>query len=177
MSARPNKARVTKTVLVLAGLLTSGCFDAPEPLDREPMLDRDMALLGSWLCIPDAPALDAGTATFVVAPEGSRSYSITFTEPDKTPERYSAFASDTPVGRVLNVRLIDPKPKGDDDWVFVRYLLPRRGALSVELLSDDAMKDTPSDPKAIRSALGRLKANPELFVGYCVCTRMREATK
>jgi hypothetical protein len=155
----------------IAAAMLVGCLKGP--LDPQPLLERDPAVLGLWLCVPDDPNPEAGTATIHVSPQGDRGYAITFQEPDEEPEHYTGYLSETSVGRLMNVHSLKP-PSTGSDWALFRYSLPRPGLLSVEILSENAYRNTDGEPGAVRAALQEAKDRPGLFEGYCACTRVQK---
>ena len=77
-----------------AALMVAGCLDFAAPLDANPQVPLDPALLGTWRCLPAKPEADAAPANLVVtraAREGV--YAVEFAADDEAPKPLEAYGS------------------------------------------------------------------------------------
>jgi hypothetical protein len=148
------------------------CFGSDVPLDKEPALDVDPALIGTWQCLPSGPDPDSrdSVATIEVARKTDRVYAVTFRAPDEDPDRYEAYASSVKGTTLLNVRELG---KRNESWVFARYAFLRPSVLEVQLVSDTLLKGVEGPAAVLRQALEKHLADPALYSEFCVCVRAK----
>lgn len=161
-------------VTLLAAAGSSACLEVQGPLDAMPSQPADPRLIGTWRCLPGDPAADVAPATMEVqvAPDGA--YAVRFQEDGGKPERYRAWASETPAGRLLNVEETGPAD-GDFDWVLVRYGLLRPDVLAVDVVSGKGVVSSKATTEEARALLEARKADATLFETYCVCVRAKSS--
>lgn len=161
-------------VTLLAAAGSSACLEVQGPLDAMPLQPPDPRLIGTWRCLPGDSAPDEAPATMEVqvAPDGA--YAVRFQEDGGKPERYRAWASETPAGRLLNVEETG-SADGDFDWVLVRYGLLRPDVLAVDVVSGKALPNSRATAEEARQFLEARKADPALFETYCVCVRAKSS--
>jgi hypothetical protein len=165
------------TLLVVTRLAAAGsgaCLEVQGPLDAMPSQPPDPRLIGTWRCLSGEPAPDEAPATMEVqvAPDGA--YAVRFQEDGGKPERYRAWASETPAGRLLNVEETGPAG-GDFDWVLVRHGLLRPDVLAVEVVSGTGIPNSRATTEEARKLLEARKADPALFETYCVCVKAKSS--
>jgi hypothetical protein len=160
---------------VVAAVFISGCYESDVPLDPTPQIGIDLALLGTWRCLPLGAGAEEKPATVVVTSDGPRQYGVTWREGEADPERYRAYLSSVRVPRLLNVQCLK-EGKTEKTWEFIRYSLLRPDVLYLQVVSDDALKDTEKSPMALRRAVERLHKQPTLYVDFCACVRARQGS-
>lgn len=157
-----------RALLAAAACLSAACFTSDVPLDKEPALDVDPALIGTWRCLPSS-ADSADVATIEVARKTDRVYAVTFRAPGEDPDRYEAHASSVKGTTLLNVRELE---KTNESWVFARYAFLRPSVLEVQLVSDTLLKGVEGSA-AVRQALETHQSDPALYSEFCVCVRAK----
>jgi len=162
-----------RALALMAVLVTSGCYESDVPIDPEPRIGVDPALVGAWRCLPVDADVDEEPATMVVKSDGARQYGVTWREGNKDPERYRAYISTARVSGLLNVQWLK-EGTTDKTWVFVRYSLLRPDVLYLQVVSKDAVDDVEKSPTALRRTIERLRKNPSLYVDFCACVRARD---
>jgi hypothetical protein len=169
------KAAIRLAVVVFsAAWVSSGCYSM-SPLDPDPALDLDRRLLGDWRCVSfDADAPGAALVTIAGDPDQEREYAVSWRENDGKTESYRAFVSVVARSNFLNVRPAEEDAFFGGGWAFVRYALPRRNVLYLEMVREEIFRDEESSGSAVaaRAALeAALEAVPEALKDYCVCAR------
>jgi hypothetical protein len=161
--------------LGLSSLVCGGCYDFDSPIDASPSHAIDSSLLGTWRCLGDDQP-DSQPVNFVVTSPRERAYSIIFEAPGERPSAYEAYSSKVKDGVVLNVRDLSPRFPSKP-WTLARYsfLLPH--VLRVQLVDDEKLKNIEQSPAALRAAIERLADQPDLYVEFCICVRVRDTSK
>jgi hypothetical protein len=161
--------RVT-AVILLAGL-ASGCYQSTFPLDPEPLVDLNPALVATWRCLPADGSVDEPPATLTITRAArARVYDVVWEAPDEAPERYEAYASAIRGTTVMNVG-DTPQPGASRKWIFMQATLLRRNVLHLQVVEDDAMAGVAKTAAGVRAALERGRDTAGLYRDVAVCAR------
>ena len=167
--ARGSRGMAPSLALLLALPLLGCPYESASPLGTPADTPREARLLGAWRCVT---AFDEKSFHLSITPFEERQYSIVMTQGDEEPYANRAYVSSAKGGAILNVQeLKDGKPQ--PRWMFVRFALPTRGSLVIDIAEDTLLKELEQTPAAIRSALEGPQAD-EIFEPHCVCVRLEE---
>jgi len=154
---------------LLAGLATlavlAGCFESKQPLSQPGTVPYDIAVLGSWTCVPDPPLRPQDKATLTLRNVDQWVYDATWADGDKT-SRYRAHGSKVDANIVINVLEVAPGAK----WFFVRY--KREGnKLRLNVAQESEVKGGYEARKMddVRARSG----SDDLFKPFAVCTKAK----
>ena len=174
MGTRVRRGVVLLALLVLAAF-AAGCYESEFPLDAEPLIDLNPALLGTWRCLPLDGDADEPPVTLTIA-RGARArlYDALWQEPGGSPDRYDAYASVLHGTTVMNVRARnDRAPVGK--WLFMRATLMRPNALHLQVVADAAMAGVAKTAHAVRDAVERDRNTGAFYTDVALCARTAAA--
>lgn len=162
-------------VVAALAVLGTGCYESDFPLDPEPLIDLNPAVLGTWRCLPLDGDPEEQPVTLTLTRSGRpRVYDVVWHETGDTPDRYDAYASVLRGTTLLNVR-------GRNDsglvgkWMFTRYTLVRRNVLHLQVVADTAMAGAGTSATAVRDAVERQRESAALYTDVAVCARAQAA--
>lgn len=168
-------SRQRAAMVAMLAVLASGCYESAFPLDPEPRVDVDPALIGVWRCLPmDAEPTEAAATLTIARGTSARTYAATWQDEDGTPDQYDGFASRVGAVTYLNVRERAAAGR-EHPWFFMRTTLLRPNALHLQMVADTAMTGVARTPAAVRDALGRRQAEAGLLSDGALCARARPA--
>ena len=160
-------------VVAALALGTAGCYESDYPLDPEPLIDLNPAVLGTWRCLPlDAPVDEAAAVLTVTRSSRARLYDATWQEEGSTPDRYEAYASVLQGTTLLNVRERDERG-ATGKWTFLRYTLLRPNVLHLQVVADSGMRGVASTATAVRAAVERERNSAGFYTDVAVCARAK----
>lgn len=108
--------RIPLAAALATAALIAGCFESKQPLSQPGTVPYDLAVLGSWTCVPDPPLRPQDKATLTLRNIDQWVYDATWVDGDKT-SRYRAHGSKVDSTVVINVLEVAPSAK----WFFLRY--------------------------------------------------------
>lgn len=158
--------------IAVAGLAT-GCYESDFPLDPEPLIDLNPAVLGTWRCLPLDGDPDELPVTLTLARSSRpRVYDVVWHEPGDTPDRYDAYAS---VLRGTTLQNVRERNAGGltGKWVFMRATLARPNVLHLQVVADAAMAGVARSAGAVRDAVERQRETAALYKDVAVCARAK----
>ena len=162
-------------VLVAVAALASGCYESEFPLDADPLIDLNPALLGVWRCLPlDGDAGEPPVTLTIARSARVRVYDTIWQEPGGAPDRYDAYASVLRGTTLMNVReRTAAGPTGK--WVFLRATLMRPNALHLQVVADAAMTGVAKTADAVRAAVERERNTGAFYTDVALCARTAAA--
>ena len=160
-------------IVVTVAVLGAGCYESDFPLDPEPLIDLNPAVLGTWRCLPlDGDADEAPVTLTLTRSSRARVYDAVWKEDGDTPDRYETYASVLQGTTLMNVRERDERgPTGK--WTFVRYTLMRPNVLQLQVVADTGMAGVAKTATAIRTAVERERNTTTFYTDVAVCARTR----
>jgi hypothetical protein len=167
--------RTRIAVVVVLAALASGCYESEFPLDTDPLIDLNPALLGAWRCLPLDGAADEPPVTLTIARSARpRIYDLLWQEPGDAPDRYDAYASVLQGTTLMNVReRTDQGPAGK--WIFMRATLMRPNALHLQVVADKAMAGVTKTAAAVRATVERERNTGAFYTDVALCVRTAAA--
>lgn len=152
-------------------LAAAGCYQSDYPLDPEPLIDLNPAVLGVWRCLPlDGDAAEAAVTLTVTRSSRARVYDAVWQDDGDTPDRYEAYASVLQGTTLMNVRERDERgPTGK--WTFLRHTLLRPNVLHLQVVADSGMTGVASTAAAVRAAVERERNRAAFYTDVAVCAR------
>ncbi len=155
--------------------LTAGCYESDYPLDAEPLIDLNPAVLGVWRCLPldGALAEPAGTLT-ITRSSRARVYDAAWQDEGGTADRYEAYASVVQGTTLMNVRQRDERG-ATGKWAFLRHTMLRPNVLHLQVVTSQAMTGVASTATAVRAAVERGRNTAAWYSDVAVCARATPA--
>lgn len=151
----------------------AGCYQSDYPLDAEPLIDLNPAVLGVWRCLPLDGSPDEKPATVTVGRSSrGRVYDVVWREEGDTPDRYDVYASVLQGTTLLNVRERDERGT-TGKWTFMRHTLLRPNVLRLQVVSDKGMTGVASTATAVRAAVERERNSAAFYTDVAVCARTK----
>jgi len=162
-------------VLMVLAAFASGCYESEFPLDAEPLIDLNPALLGTWRCLPLDGHADEPSVTLSIARSArARIYDTTWQQPGDPPDRYDAYASVLRGTTLMNVRERNAAaPIGK--WLFMRATLMRPNALHLQVVADQAMNGVAKSAAAVRATVERERNSGTFYTDVALCARTAAA--
>lgn len=152
--------------LFLAAVM-AGCYESSHPLSKAGQVRYDVALVGSWRCVPDTTENSGDRAVLEVLPFDDFQYYVEWREQQEI-TRYRAYGVRLNKSVLLNVReLRQGAPAGK--WVFVRYRLEGTGKLKLAVVSEKALRGR-DEAEHLRDIRSRA-ADDTLYEPFAVCVR------
>ncbi|MEP7118691.1 MAG: hypothetical protein ABI880_13965 [Acidobacteriota bacterium] len=165
--------RLSGALVVTAAVLSAGCYESDYPLDPEPLIDLNPAVLGVWRCLPlDADATEAPATLTVTRASRARVYDALWKDDGDTPDRYEAYASVLQGTTLMNVRERDERGS-TGSWTFLRYTLMRPNVLQLQVVADAGMTGVAKTATAVRAAVERERNTPSFYTDVAVCARTK----
>ena len=160
-------------VVAALALGAAGCYESDYPLDPEPLLDLNPAVLGVWRCLPlDGDADEAAATLTLTRSSRARVYDAVWKEEGDTPDRYDVYASVLQGTTLMNVRERDERgPTGK--WTFMRHTLLRPNVLQLQVVADQGMTGVANTAAAVRAAVERERNTPSFYTDVAVCARAK----
>ena len=160
-------------IVATVAALASGCYESDFPLDAEPLIDLNPAVLGTWRCLPlDGDADDTPATLTVSRSSRPRVYDAVWKDEGDTPDRYEAYASVLQGVTLMNVRERDERgPTGK--WTFLRYTLMRQNVLQLQVVADAGMTGVAKTAATIRTAVERERNTASFYTDVAVCARAK----
>ena len=162
-------------MLAVLAAFASGCYESEFPLDADPLIDLNPALLGVWRCLPLDGEADEPPVTLTIARSArTRVYDTTWQEPGDAPDRYDAYASVLQGTTLMNVRersVAGPVGK----WMFMRATLLRPNALYLQVVADAAMTGVAKTANAVRATVERQRNTGAFYTDVALCARTAPA--
>ena len=151
----------------------NGCYQSVYPLDPEPLIDLNPAVLGVWRCLPLDGSPDEMPVTVTVTRSSRvRVYDAVWKEEGDTPDRYEAYASVLQGTTLLNVRERDDRGT-TGKWTLMRHTLLRPNVLHLQVVSDKGMTGVASTATAVRAAVERERSSAAFYTDVAVCARTK----
>lgn len=162
-----------RVVALSLAVAAAGCYESDYPLDPEPLIDLNPAVLGTWRCLPINGDADEAPVTLTVARSSrARLYDVAWKEADDPADHYDAYASVIQGTTLMNVRERDERgPTGK--WSFLRHALLRPNVLHLQVVADTAMAGVANTATAVRAAVERDKNAAAFYQDVAVCARTR----
>ena len=162
-------------VLVVLAAFASGCYESEFPLDADPLIDLNPALLGTWRCLPLDGDVDEPPVTLTIGRSAqTRVYATIWQEPGDAPDRYDAYASVLRGTTLMNVRERSAAgPVGR--WIFMRATLMRPNALHLQVVANAAMAGVVKTANAVRAAVERERNTGAFYTDVALCARTAAA--
>ena len=162
-------------VMVILAAVASGCYESEFPLDAEPLIDLNPALLGVWRCLPLDGKADEPPVTLTIARSArARIYDTVWQEPGDAPDRYDAYASVVRGTTLMNVReRTAAGPVGT--WTFMRATLMRPNALHLQVVAAAGMTGVAKTANAVRAAVERERNTGAFYTDVALCARTAAA--
>ncbi len=159
-------------VVAALALGAAGCYESDYPLDPEPLIDLNPAVLGTWRCLPLDGEPDEDPITLTVGRSSGRPrvYDVVWKEDGVTPDRYDAYASVLQGTTLMNVRGRDERG-ATGKWTFMRYTLLRPNVLHLQVVADTGMAGVAKTATAVRGAVERERNSPAFYTDVTVCAR------
>ena len=160
-------------LVVLVAALTAGCYESDFPLDSEPLIDLNPAVLGTWRCLPlDGDADEVPVTLTLTRSSRARVYDAVWKEDADPPDRYEAYASVLQGTTLMNVRERDERgPTGK--WTFLRVTLMRPNVMHLQVVADKAMAGVANTAAAVRAAVERERSAAGFYMDVAVCARAK----
>lgn len=162
-----------RVVALSLAVAAAGCYESDYPLDAEPLIDLNPAVLGTWRCLPlDGDADEVPVTLTVTRSSRARLYDAVWKEDGDPPDRYEAYASVLQGTTLMNVRERDERgPTGK--WTFLRYALMRPNVLHLQVVADKAMAGVANTATAVRAAVERERNAAAFYLDVAVCARAK----
>ncbi len=163
------------TLLAVLVVFASGCYESEFPLDADPLIDLNPALLGVWRCLPlDGDADEVPVSLTIARSARARVYDTTWQEPGDAPDRYDAYASVLQGTTIMNVR--ERTAAGAiGKWIFMRATLLRPNALYLQVVADQAMAGVAKNAAAVRATVERERNTGAFYTDVALCARTAPA--
>ena len=160
-------------LVVSLAILAAGCYESDYPLDSEPLIDLNPAVLGTWRCLPlDGDADELPVTLTLTRSSRARLYEAVWEESGDRPERYEAYASVLQGTTLMNVRERDERgPIGK--YTFLRYTLMRPNVMHLQVVADKAMAGVANTATAVRAAVERERNAAASYADVAVCARAK----
>ncbi len=149
-----------------------GCYESDFPLGTPATGKIDPKIVGKWRCV-QGDTIQNKAILFTVSPFDDKQYSISVSMEGEKPLLYRAYSSIVKNTTLLNLQELKPRIEPTaQKWAFARYTFLKPNILEVEIVTRAPFKGIDSTPEAVRKVVEQMIESPELYEGFCVCTRI-----